>query len=692
MEHGNSKRSRRALTAVVVGLLSCAMLMGPVLFFGSFALRTSLLDLRTRLDSERGRSAELAGLLAGSRVEGRADELRDFVARAEVGGGIRERDRIRLGTLLASLVDGRPDIGSAAAFDRDGVMLARYPDDVVVGQSFADRDYFRGAVTTDRPYVSEAFLSRAQDSPALVALAMVVRGDSGAVTGVVNLTLRPSVLLSGVEVLREPGRELLLLDHRSQVIGSTAARVPLSRVSIASVETASGAVTSVDAMPRLSVAAAVPGAAWTLLVLDDPAALYATQLALSRQLGIPLLAVIVAAGLLAAALSIAYLLLQRERERLAAANAGLRQLNAEVEAATSAKSDFLASMSHELRTPLNAVLGFSEVLQEQLRGTLTDRQSRYLANIRSAGQHLLELINDVLDLSKVEAGRLQLRREALPLPALLEPVVASAAQLAADCGVRFDAPEVPDVTVLVDSARTRQVLLNLLSNAVKFTPAGGDVELRVGIEGADLRFDVTDTGIGIPPDKRDRVFGMFERLHEGRSAASGTGLGLAITKRLVELQHGSIDFVSQEGRGTRFWVVLEGVVADAPVGPRLLVVEDDRADAELLSELAREAGLRVEVAPTAASATAAVARSAPTAVILDLRLPDRRGDEVLRSLKADRATAHIPVLVVTVEDDDGHARLLGAADHMTKPIDCDAVRRWLASVRTEGAPLASAAR
>jgi len=173
---------------------------------------------------------------------------------------------------------------------------------------------------------------------------------------------------------------------------------------------------------------------------------------------------------------------------------------------------------------------------------------------------------------------------------------------------------------------------------------------------------------------------MFERLHEGRSEASGTGLGLAITKRLVELHRGTIDFESFEGQGTRFWVTLEGVVTGLTVGPRLLIVEDDPGDAELLAELVREAGIRVEIAPTAAFALAAIAQNAPSAVILDLRLPDKRGDEVLASLKANPQSARIPVFVVTVEDDDGRARILGAADHMTKPIDRERMRRWLATL------------
>jgi len=427
-------------------------------------------------------------------------------------------------------------------------------------------------------------------------------------------------------------------------------------------------------------------------VIDEIAVHYAAQNGLSPQLGIPLFLAILVAGLLAALLAGALTVVMSNRAKLATANAELKQLNQQVQAATRAKSDFLANMSHELRTPLNAVLGFSDVLLEQLRPAITDRQARYLHNIHSAGAHLLELINDVLDLSKVEAGRLVLRPELVTLPTLLEPVIASAAQLATDRGVRFETPDVPTGTALVDAARVRQILLNLLSNAVKFSRTGGTVRLLVAVDDGDLRFDVIDQGVGIPAEKRARVFGVFERLHEGVVEASGTGLGLAITKKLVELQHGTIDFESEEGKGTRFFVRLEDVMAEASVaGPRVLVVEDDVRDAELLATVAREAGHRVEVAPNAAAALLAIARNLPIAIILDLRLPDRRGDDILRSLKADPTTARVPVLIVSVEDDDGHMRLMGAADHMTKPVDRARLRRWLAQVGVGGGSLARVA-
>src|SRR5581483_3085551 len=321
--------------------------------------------------------------------------------------------------------------------------------------------------------------------------------------------------------------------------------------------------------------------------------------------------------------------------------------------ATRAKSEFLANMSHELRTPLNAILGFSEVLREQLGGALSDRHARYLRNITDAGSHLLALINDVLDLSKVEAGRITLSKQAIRLEDLLEPAIAAARTAADKSEIRFTVEAPADVSVQVDPGRVRQVLYNLLSNAVKFTDAGGSVTLRVSLDADTLVVEVADTGIGIPPDRRSRVFGTFERLHEGRLGSEGTGLGLALTKRLVELHGGSIGFESEPGQGTTFRVHLSDALVEPVRGARVLIVDDNGRDADLIRAVAAEVGLQGEVVASVEAALSAVRRTAPLGIVLDLRLPDRRGEEVLRALKADPATRRIPIIVVTVEDDDG---------------------------------------
>ncbi|MGH2471856.1 MAG: ATP-binding response regulator, partial [Candidatus Limnocylindria bacterium] len=233
--------------------------------------------------------------------------------------------------------------------------------------------------------------------------------------------------------------------------------------------------------------------------------------------------------------------------------------------------------------------------------------------------------------------------------------------------------------VYVDAGRVRQILFNLLSNAVKFTPAGGRVTLSVTATAGALDMVVADTGLGIPLEKQDRVFGTFERFHEGRSSEHGTGLGLALTKRLVEIHQGTIDFTSREGAGSTFHVHLPDVVVDAQAR-RVLVVDDERGDADLIVALAATYGLSVEVAASVEEATAAIVRSLPSGVVLDLRLRDGRGEAVLELLKAHPTTARIPVVIVTVEDDDGRSQILGADDYLTKPIDRSRLGRWLARV------------
>ena len=352
-------------------------------------------------------------------------------------------------------------------------------------------------------------------------------------------------------------------------------------------------------------------------------------------------------------------------------------MNRDLSQATKVKSEFLANMSHELRTPLNAILGFSGLLSEQLAGSMNEKQKRFLRNIQEAGDHLLDLINDVLDLSKVEAGRLDLRPEIVTLEDLLEPVSAAARTAAQAKGVLFTM-ETPDAPPLfLDPTRVRQVLFNLVSNAVKFTGGGGHITLRVFVEDRELRFEVADTGVGIPKEALDRVFGVFERFHEGRTDAAGTGLGLALSKRLVEQMNGAIGFETVEGTGTTFRVQLRDVVTEQVHGERILVVEDERHDADLIVAVAASMDLRAEVVRGLAGTEDALLRGRPLGVVLDLRLPDGRGEQLLGRLRTDPVFADVPVIVVTVEADPATALALGADDYLTKPIDRNRLENWL---------------
>jgi signal transduction histidine kinase len=234
-------------------------------------------------------------------------------------------------------------------------------------------------------------------------------------------------------------------------------------------------------------------------------------------------------------------------------NDELRRLYKELEAASLHKSEFLASMSHELRTPLNAILGFSQVLRERMFGDINEKQEEYLDDILASGNHLLSLINDVLDLSKVEAGQIELEATPFSLREALERGVVMVRERATRDGVEIALSAEPDVdTVEGDERRIRQVIFNLLSNAVKFTPAGGAVDVNAAQVDSEVRVSVADTGPGIAPEDRERIFEEFQQTEAGIDQREGTGLGLALSKRLVELHGGRIWVESELGKGSTF--------------------------------------------------------------------------------------------------------------------------------------------
>jgi signal transduction histidine kinase len=234
-------------------------------------------------------------------------------------------------------------------------------------------------------------------------------------------------------------------------------------------------------------------------------------------------------------------------------NDQLRRLYSELEETSRHKSEFLASMSHELRTPLNAILGFSQVLREEMFGKVNEKQAEYLDDIISSGNHLLSLINDVLDLSKVEAGQVELEVRPFSLREALERGVVMVREQATDDGVQVDLAADPEVDLVEgDERRIKQVIFNLLSNAVKFTPAGGAVDVRTTQVNGEVRISVADTGPGIAPEDHERIFEEFQQTETGLEQREGTGLGLALSKRLVELHGGRIWLESELGKGSTF--------------------------------------------------------------------------------------------------------------------------------------------
>jgi PAS domain S-box-containing protein len=367
--------------------------------------------------------------------------------------------------------------------------------------------------------------------------------------------------------------------------------------------------------------------------------------------------------------------LERRSSELAAANEELSERNQEVERANRLKSEFLASMSHELRTPLNTILGFSELLSEQSAGALNDKQKRFLTHIQRDAGHLLELINDVLDLSKIEAGRLELHLEKFPMAAAVSEVLTSIRPLAAVKDISLDSELDGQLMLEADRLRCKEILYNLLSNAIKFTPAGGRVWVESSIVEGSVCLLVGDTGMGIAPSDQQPIFESFRQASATtKGVREGTGLGLAITKRLVELHGGRIWVESQPGKGSRFFFTLPlGELPPSLDGARqhpLLLIASDMAawDKEISDHLQRE-GFRLETAGSAADVVLKAKDLHPDLILLDMELLGRGCWETLHELKALQETRSIPVLIVSPSDESKVGAALGAAESLIKPLN-----------------------
>ncbi|MGH7018753.1 MAG: response regulator, partial [Brevundimonas sp.] len=419
-------------------------------------------------------------------------------------------------------------------------------------------------------------------------------------------------------------------------------------------------------------------------------------------------------------------MLEVQRDDLERGSAALGLKARELEQASQYKSDFLANMSHELRTPLNSLLILSKLLADNPQGTLSEDQVKYARTIQSSGNDLLTLINDILDLSKIEAGHIQARPEAVSLQRLGEDVRQLFQPVAEDRGLSFeiDLTAAGEDLVETDRQRLEQILKNLLSNAFKFTEKGG-VKLAVLAAGADdLAFAVSDTGIGMSPDQQQSVFEAFQQADGTISRRyGGTGLGLSISRELARLLGGRISLESRPGEGSVFTLTLPRTYDAGRIAPRdnpvptpkavgqgaappatdspaarmvraveddrdqlagarrlLLVVEDDDRFAAIVRDLSHELGFQCIVAGTAQEALKLAKRHRPKAVVLDIGLPDQSGLTVLDVLKRDDDTRHIPIHVVSAEDHSQTALSLGAIGHVVKPVDRETLAAVLRSL------------
>lgn len=374
-----------------------------------------------------------------------------------------------------------------------------------------------------------------------------------------------------------------------------------------------------------------------------------------------------------------------------AAEETLERARLDAERANQAKSEFLSRMSHELRTPLNAVLGFAQLLEME---TLSPEQHENLGYILKAGRHLLDLINEVLDIARIEAGRMAISPESVALREVAQEALMLTGPLAAERAVKIRS-RIADAEghyVLADRQRVKQVLLNLLSNAVKYNHVGGEVVMADEVVGDRVRVTITDTGPGIPPDKQERLFIPFERLGTVHGGVEGTGLGLALSKRLTEAMGGAIGVYSEVGRGSAFWIELplaegpsagidrmaEDARARAVGTPSdrtlvVLYIEDNLSNLDLVERLlARRPSIKVLSAMQGRIGLNLAREHRPDLILLDMHLPDVPGSEILHRLQADLRTRLIPVVTMSSDPSPEQVdRLLASGAHacLTKPVD-----------------------
>jgi len=413
--------------------------------------------------------------------------------------------------------------------------------------------------------------------------------------------------------------------------------------------------------------------------------------------------------------------LNKSKDELEKRSLKLEEMNIKIQEATRLKSQFLANMSHELRTPLNAIIGFSEILEDQTFGELNVKQAKYVNNVLVSGRHLLQLINDILDLSKVEAGKLELEPSSVNVKHLLENSLIMIKEKAMKHGVRLDShisQELMGLKISADERKLKQIMFNLLSNAAKFTPDGGTITLEAKLisdfhenisrKGAkaqreindfqssiinrqsSIQISVADSGIGIKPEDQERIFSEFEQLDLSYDRNhEGTGLGLALTRRLVELHGGRIWVESEgEGKGSTFTfvipveaeernsVVSSGQEEPLPSRPNVddsrplvLIVEDDHQASELISHYLSEGGYAAACAFDGKQAIQMARELKPYAITLDILLPDKGGWEVLAELKSMPETKDIPVVIVSIVENRLFGLNLGAIEYFVKPVN-----------------------
>jgi signal transduction histidine kinase/CheY-like chemotaxis protein len=682
-----------------VGALAVLGALVPLVVLATLTLTKSEAAVRHEVAARLRLTTSLSSALIAEQVgsivsliEGAARRPRLVQALAD--GHPDRFDHAEIDQQLQALQEYRHGRTTPGLLDLDGVLRGIPGAPELIGQDFSNRGYFKGVVATGGTYVSEAFVSAVRARPFVVSIATYVRAPApaGQSLGPPLGLLAASVELGEVQeivdnVAAVQGVNLWIADQRGRLVaapgGRPTALVPVAGAPIDAVAAVPvGRLVGVDdgGQRLLAVRQQVVPLGWTVFAAVPRDQAYAgatavrtTVLAIAFPLG-----VMVCAGIF---------VLVRTQRRQWRAEAQVALARDEARDASRQKSEFLANMSHELRTPLNAILGFSELMAgEKADGDNRSVPSDWIDHIRTGGRHLLVLINDVLDLSKVEAGRIELFPEPVELSTAIDEAVAALGPLLSGRALRVTTT-VPPLTIPTDRVRFRQILNNLLSNAIKFTPTGGQIFINAHRAGDQVHVSVTDTGPGISLADQARVFTEFAQVGDVKLRTGGTGLGLPLARRLAQAHGGDITCESEPGHGARFTLTLPDAPHTQPGAPPdpaatayptggILVIEDDTAASLLLRTRLERAGYLVTAA-TGEDGLAAARSCQPDLVLLDLTFPGLEGRLVLQQLKDDPQLRHIPVALINVDEDREVGVALGAVDYFVKPVQHDALLGWL---------------
>jgi signal transduction histidine kinase len=569
-----------ASNALALVALVTLVVVVPIILLGE----NSASDMQQRLRAERLALGAQAANRGGEQIQTQLSLARQVIEnlghRDALGAAVQLKDPSGAKLEAGSVFDNSTDIAAVDVADVTGAVLVTVTGSSTFAggtaepavKTVADRDYFRAALAGAPATLSGPTQPLLLDAPVVIAVPLS-SGNSPTIVGIIIAELRGSDLAGHLRSQLGPFEDLYIVDGNGRLVGRAAvASAPVADLNgdpivqqlLAGTAMSGELRDPVTGTTRLLTSSPIgatgqPG--WTVVAVQDTGGVEAETAAVladQRTLRLALVAILLLGTFAFARIAAGSV---RQRRLLAVALGQVEMKSREVETANRHKSEFLANMSHELRTPLNAIIGFSEVLRQQMFGAINPKQGEYLEDIQTSGQHLLSLINDILDLSKVEAGKMELQLSRFSLHAALEAVLLMVRERAAGRGIELRTELDPAIDQLeADERKVKQIVLNLLTNAVKFTSSGGRVTLETKHDGAGAVVSVRDTGVGIAPVDQARVFEEFTQA--GTAATSGqegTGLGLALSRRLVELHGGKIWVESEPGKGSTFSFTLPPV-------------------------------------------------------------------------------------------------------------------------------------